>query len=108
MWLWSAVDDYACHFRRYTADEIQSKLEAAGFRVVRSTSFVFFLLPAMLASRLVKQDVDVETLDASAELRINPVLNTMFYWIMRAEAGLIRLGVNFPVGGSRLVIAKRV
>jgi len=107
-WLWSAMDDYAFHFRRYTARELQDKCTAAGFEVVRSTSFVSFLLPAMLAARLGKRDVDLETLDSTAELRINPVLNTLFYGIMRLEALLIRLGLNFPAGGSRLVIAKRL
>lgn len=107
MWLWSAMDDYACHFRRYTDAELKSKFEAAGFTVLRSTSFVSFLLPAMLASRLVKKDVATDDLDASAELRINPILNTLFYWIMRLEALLIRLGVSFPAGGSRLIIAQK-
>ena len=107
MWLWSAMDDYACHFRRYTAAELKSKFEAAGFTVLRSTSFVSFLLPAMLASRLVKKDVETGNLDANAELRINPVLNTLFYWIMRLEALLIHLGVSFPAGGSRLIIAQK-
>ena len=107
MWLWSAMDDYACHFRRYTAAELKSKFESAGFTVVRSTSFVSFLLPAMLASRLVKKDVAKDDLDASAELRINPLLNTLFYWIMRLEALLIRFGLNFPAGGSRLIVAQK-
>ena len=61
----------------------------------------------MLASRLVKKDVATDDFHASAELRINPVLNTLFYWIMRLEALLIRLGVSFPAGGSRLIIAQK-
>lgn len=108
MWLWSAMDEYTFHFRRYTARELKEKFEAAGFEIQRSTSFVSFLLPAMLAARLIKRDVDVKELDATAELRINPVLNTLFYWVMRLEALLIRLGLNFPVGGSRLIIAKKL
>lgn len=107
MWLWSATDDYACHARRYSARELKEKLATAGFQIERSTSFVFFLLPAMLASRLGKKNVATEDLDASAELRLNPVLNTLFYWIMLLEAFLIRLGISFPAGGSRLVIAKK-
>ena len=107
MWLWSAMDDYACHARRYTAKELKDKLEAAGFRIERSTSFVSFLLPAMLASRFAKKDVATTELDASAELRMNPVLNALFYTIMRLEAFLIRLGINFPAGGSRLVVAQK-
>ena len=29
-WLWSSLDEYACHVRRYTALDIQQKIEAAG------------------------------------------------------------------------------
>lgn len=107
MWLWSAMDDYACHARRYTSGELKEKLEATGFCIERSTSFVSLLLPAMLASRIGKKDVMIKDLDASAELRMNPVLNALFYAIMRLETVFIRSGVNFPLGGSRLVVAQK-
>jgi SAM-dependent methyltransferase len=107
VWLWSALDEYACHVRRYSEPELRSKCESAGFRVKRSTSFVFFLLPAMLASRLLVRNVDVSKMDSKAELNLNPVLNTLFYWIMCLEYGLMKLGINFPVGGSRLIIAQK-
>lgn len=107
MWLWSKMDDYACHFRRYTAAELTTKFEKAGFKIERSTSFVFFLLPAMLASRMFKKNIDLKNLDASSELRMNPVLNAVFYQIMKLEAVLIKIGLNFPIGGSRLIIARK-
>ena len=44
-WLWSATDEYACHVRRYSTTELQKKVEAVGFKVLRTTSFLFFLLP---------------------------------------------------------------
>lgn len=106
-WLWSAADDYACHVRRYTADEIESKLIRSGFRIERSTSFVSLLLPAMLLSRLQSKKVDQEY-DPLAELRLSASLNTLFYGLMRAEQWLIRLGINLPVGGSRLIVARKV
>ncbi|MDB9312957.1 class I SAM-dependent methyltransferase [Spirulina sp. CS-785/01] len=34
-WLWSPVDDYAHHFRRYRAKELQTKVDNAGFRIMR-------------------------------------------------------------------------
>ena len=51
-WLWSAADEYACHERRYAASDLHLKVKAAGFQLMRSTSFVSVLLPAMMASRL--------------------------------------------------------
>lgn len=107
MWLWSVMDDYACHARRYTGRELREKLEATGFRIERSTSFVSLLLPAMMASRMLKKNVKLESLDATTELKMNPILNEIFYWIMRFEFFLIRLGFDLPFGGSRLIVARK-
>lgn len=102
-WLWSAVDEYACHVRRYDAGELHQKVCRAGFEVVRSTSFVSTLLPAMYLSRLLKQN----KADAMAELRINPVLNKIFEWMLNFELILIYVGVRLPLGGSRLLVARK-
>lgn len=107
-WLWSSTDEYACHVRRYAALEIHQKIESAGFQIIRSTSFVAALLPAMTASRLFQRKISDERFDASAELRVSTWVNSLFMQILRAELALIKRGVNLPVGGSRLVVAKKV
>lgn len=106
-WLWSPADDHACHVRRYTAGELHKKIRAAGFEILRSTSFVSFLLPAMLLSRLKSSKGQAEY-DATDELKLPKILNAVFYGIMRLELGLIKLGFNFWAGGSRLVVARRI
>ena len=53
-WLWSAYDDMACHKRRYSRKELHAKVTDAGFKIIQMTSFMTFLLPVMLASRLKK------------------------------------------------------
>jgi hypothetical protein len=45
--------------------------------------------------------------DAMTELRINPILNILFEWLLNVELILIRLGVSLPVGGSRLLVARK-
>jgi SAM-dependent methyltransferase len=105
-WLWSPVDEYACHVRRYTALELHQKLESAGFEIVRSTSFVSLLLPAMLLSR-VKQRYSKTSIDPADELKLSGSLNSFLYKIMQIEVFLIKIGMSFPVGGSRLVVARR-
>lgn len=107
MFLWSPLDEYAHHFRRYARGEIERKMLESGFEVRRSTSFVTLLLPAMVVSRLIKKITSMNNLNSNAELRINPVLNTLFFWVMMAESFLIRLGINLPFGGSRLVVARK-
>lgn len=106
-WLWSAVDEAACHVRRYTAAEIEGKVRAAGFEILRSTSFVSLLLPAMYASRWLARKPAAADAGAGAELKINPVLNRLFRRVMALEFAMIRRGADLPLGGSRLIVARR-
>lgn len=106
-WLWSAVDEYACHVRRYTSRELHTKAARGGFEVIYSTSFVTALLPAMMLSRIFKRGGHLKQTEAAAELRIHPALNRILEWCLRVELRLIRLGVSFPVGGSRLLVARK-
>ena len=103
-WLWSAADERAMHVRRYSANEIQQKITSSGFSILRSTSFVSFLLPAMYLSRRVERDYEN---NPYAEFNISNFLNRIFFYLMMAEKKLIEKGVNFTFGGSRLIIAER-
>jgi SAM-dependent methyltransferase len=104
-WLWSPADDFAFHRRRYVRRELISKVRGAGFEPVRVTSFVFLLLPLMLASRLRDRRTN-EPYDPVREHRDSKRWGPMFERILRLEVGLIRRGVNLPAGGSLLVVAR--
>ena len=106
-WLWSAVDEQACHVRRYTKKDLENKIKSAGFKLSRSTSFVSLLLPAMLISRILQKKSSAES-DSSAELKLPKILNTIFYYIMMCEVYFIKLGGNLPIGGSRLIVARKI
>lgn len=106
-WLWSAADEYACHVRRYTATEIHSKLSAAGFNIIRSTSFVSALLPAMMLSRLSQKQTSEGQFDPRSELNIFAWLNSLFLTLLSGELKLIKKGFNLPFGGTRLVVARK-
>ena len=106
-WLWSPVDEYACHVRRYSAKELHAKVERAGFEILRSTSFVSILLPAMWTSRFTQKRF-TRGVDASPEARISPVLNRIFEIFLGLEIAMIRNGVNFSVGGSRFIVARKL
>lgn len=105
-WLWSSTDEYACHVRRYGAGELKRKLENAGFRVVFETSFVSLLLPLLYASRFSRRSAPAE--DGMPELNLHPVINRALLAAMAIERGLIKAGVRFPIGGSGLVVAKKI
>jgi len=106
-WLWSYVDEYAHHKRRYLAKELKIKVEQAGFQVLRMTSFVSLLLPLMYLSRLHKR-IQRQDYDDTAELRVNGTVNGVMGWVMNLERFLIRSGVRLPAGGSLLLVAKKV
>jgi SAM-dependent methyltransferase len=104
--LWSPVDEWARHRRRYRRAELVAKVRGAGFDLVRATSFVALLLPLLAASRFVQRRVP-ERVEPFAELRTPPFLNRGLGGAMAVERALIERGVSFPAGGSLLLIARR-
>jgi SAM-dependent methyltransferase len=105
--LWSAVDDFSKHVRRYRRGELAAKLERAGFAVARQTSFMSLLLAPMAASRWRHRNDAPQSFDPSTEYRLSPRVDRAFERILTIERELIRAGVSFPAGGSLLVVAKR-
>lgn len=105
MWLWSQADDDAKHVRRYRRDELAGKVRRAGFDVLRTTSFVSLLLPAMAASRLRRGGGTREA--RQHELRVSGPANTVLTALLTVERSLVNLGVSWPAGGSLLLVARR-
>jgi SAM-dependent methyltransferase len=99
--LWSPQDVAAHHVRRYVSSGLHAKVKEAGFDVVRSTSFVSLLLPAMLATRRMPERTTV------GDLRRPRLIDAGLSAIMVLERATIRAGVSWPAGGSRLVVARR-
>jgi len=106
-WLWSSLDELACHERRYSARNLHQQVEKAGFKIIRSTSFVTSLLPLMLLSRILKKSKSTSKLTQNDELLLNPVLNKIFEYFMKLDAALIYMGIYLPVGGSRLLVVEK-
>jgi SAM-dependent methyltransferase len=112
-WMWSINDDIAYHKRRYSRKELQHKLTKAGFEIVYVSSFVFMLFPAMYISRFFKQRkitviTDKIKIKEMNELQLNPIINTIFGWFMKADFFLIKLGISLPLGGSLIAVAKKI
>jgi SAM-dependent methyltransferase len=105
--LWSRMDEYAHHKRRYTRAELLEKMRAAGFKVRYATSFVSLLLPAMWLSRVLQRNAPPVEDGIDPGLRIHPWVNALFGAVMAVERGLLALGITFPAGGSLLVVAEK-
>ena len=104
--LWSEVDEFSRHVRRYSMSALKAKVERAGFKTLRATSFVSLLLPLMLIARLKRRPANRE-FDPTAEFRLGAPASYLLERVMDLERTMIRLGVSFPAGGSLLLIAKR-
>jgi SAM-dependent methyltransferase len=105
--LWSPQDDHAFHVRRYTSRELGRKAKAAGFEVLRMTSFVSLLLPMLFLSRSrMPADRPGGEIDAMGDLRQPRAVNMALGAVMTLERKLIRAGVQLPAGGSLLMIAR--
>ncbi len=98
-WLWSAFDEFSGHRRRYRRRELVAKLTAAGFDVVRVTSFTSFLLPLLIASRQRRREIDL-----ARELAVPATLNRALLRIGALERAVIHAGASLPLGGSLLAV----
>jgi SAM-dependent methyltransferase len=105
-WLWSPADEYGRHRRRYTKQEIDGKIERAGFSIIRSTAWVSTLLPVVALSRIRDRGTGSHY-DPRRELRTSRAVNRVFELALDAELAAIRLGVTLPFGSSRLVVASK-
>jgi len=105
--MWSGRDDYAGHKRRYTINELDDKLEKAGFHVVKKSYYMTFLFPALLTYRLFSRYFSGDSANKlTSEVKINPLLNQLFYIIFSAESILVR-SFYLPFGNSIICIAKK-
>jgi ubiquinone/menaquinone biosynthesis C-methylase UbiE len=102
--LWSKVDEYAKHVRRYRGADLEKKVSQAGFRVVMVTSFVSVLLPFMYLSRL-NARAKSASFDPLSELRLPRLLNWGLGSALAIEEFFIRCGLRLPAGGSLLLVA---
>lgn len=103
-WLTSAHDKRVFTVRRYTRASIETQLRQAGFVEVRARYWNALLLPLMIVQRKVLHARRDAPSDVGA---FPPWLDALLFAATRLEAGLMRLGLNFPVGGSLIVTATR-
>ena len=101
--LWSEVDDFSRHRRRYTRKELLEKVRASGYVVERCTSCFSVTLPLLFLARRAKR----RAFDPVAELRIPKSLNRCLGALVALESSAIKAGLSLPAGGSLLVVARR-
>lgn len=107
--MWSSIDEFVHHRRRYSREKLLSKVESAGFQIDYVTSFVFVLFPLMLVSRLLDRTRKTKptAADFNKQVRFTPFVNRIFGWFMRIDEFMISHRYSLPWGGTLLVVAKK-
>lgn len=103
-WLWSEKDAYAGHQRRYTRQELVSKVQDAGFQVLYVSAFMMSLVPPML---LLKRRTQTTAYDPQKKFNVSSRTNRIAEAVFSVEASLVNAGVSLPVGTSVLVVARK-
>jgi SAM-dependent methyltransferase len=107
--LWSRADEIGHHQRRYRRGELETKLKRNGFDILFSSSFTALLLPLMAANRLkARATPDDANAAIKREFALGPRANGVLTAILRAEVRLTLAGLRWPLGGSRVVVARAV
>lgn len=110
MFLWSKLDEIVKHKRRYSRQELVSKLKENGFDISYITSFLFVLFPLMLISRMFDKGRDHSQSDEMAlekRVKFSSALNGVFDLFMRVDEALIRWGISLPFGGTLVIVARK-
>lgn len=114
MWLWSNNDVINAHKRRYTAGELRTQLQKAGFTINRLTynNFLVFPMaapmiilrrgnePELASHHLQEDEYQVEMEPAS------PLVNTILTAVGKVEGGMLKW-LNLPIGTSIIAIAQK-
>ena len=106
--LFSDMDRLARHFRRYRRGELRSKLEAAGFEVLRLRHFMAILVPLLALTRGLRKLPPGAGAQPShdGEMRVVPVVNELMRMVLGAEQLWLRVA-GLPFGSSLIAVARR-
>jgi len=110
--LWSKMDEYYGHFKRYTADSLKTALVRAGFTVHDCKYFMGQLVPLLLLRRRFKAIPQATSSDHIEQILIKDcrlpkwILNETMKWSLRMESRLGDLA-PIPFGSSLIAVASK-
>lgn len=103
--MYSPADREARHFRRYGRNELQQKLERAGFEIAFSSSFICWLFPFFVASRVKSKLMGSHS--PEGEHATSALVGKALNGVQAFELALLKQGWRYPFGVSRAVVAFR-
>ena len=103
-WLRGEHDAAVRTKHRYTRKELETLLEQGGFKILKSTYWNTFLLPLILATRLIRKSA-AKTPRSDLSLLPNSI-NRFFIFLVNLEIMAIRY-FNLPIGSSVFCVAQK-
>jgi SAM-dependent methyltransferase len=104
--LWSKHDEDNEHCRRYTKKELENIFANNDFKIIRSSYWNIALFLPTLFYRFLKRTFLKESLTYQLK-GSNYALNLFLNKLLSIENFLLKIGVNYPVGISVFVVAKK-
>ena len=111
-WLWSPIDDYTGHHRRYSARSLKEKVEAAGFAPLYDTYLFMWMVAPLLLLRSLPSRLGVRTYNTPDDLADDHVelrgpIGRIINYALSAELWWLKRGRRLPTGTSLLVVAEK-
>ncbi len=110
--LWSAVDVFDGHFRRYTQQSLSQVLQQAGFRIEYFTYFFQYLVPPILLLRALPTKLGIlkskDINNTSSDDKVHPAFHLIFDLIARREQKRIQKNKSLTFGSSCLCVVQKV
>lgn len=103
---WIASSDDVLQRRRYNLTDLHHRVQSAGFKILRSTSFLT-MSSAVMPSRFGNSEF-ASRFDPKHELHRNPNIGVLSRWMLKLGLFAIAIGLDLPFGGTRLIVARRV
>lgn len=104
-WLFSSHDRALQHYRRYSRQQLQQRLQQANFTIAHLSYWNSCLLPAIIPWRLFKK---ISHAPARSDTQaIHPWLNALLYRLLLAETKLVQKGWRWPWGLSLVGLARK-
>jgi SAM-dependent methyltransferase len=104
--LWSIHDESLGHRRRYMASELHSKLNTAGFAVIKRSYAVSFTLPGILGYRIAQGLFPSLASRGASYVDVPPLVNRALAASIKLESRLLD-AFDLPVGTSIFAFARK-
>lgn len=106
MSLWSYHDEINMHFRRYTKNELRTKIENENFEIIKASYWNFFLFVPVYVFRKISSLFN-KNKSGESDIQIgNLIINKLLLKLIIFENKLLKY-INFPFGVSTFCIAKK-